>query len=79
MVKKKRDILKDVVSLDTIPEDIHVRIDLDWPARRIRMATDGRSHSRATCTRCDDNYAYTGKNPQYCPACLSYLKSEGRA
>lgn len=79
MAKVKKRVPKDLVTLDKLPEDFHVAINLDWPAARIRMATDGRSHFRSTCVRCDTIFAYTGKNPKYCPKCLKLLRANGRA
>jgi len=76
-VKKKKELPKTAISLAGIPEVLHVALPDYMDARQIAMATDGYSHSRATCTRCDVRYGYTGKNPGYCPACLVYVNNRG--
>lgn len=75
--KKSKELPKTATSLSTLPEFLHVALPDHMNARQIAMATDGYSHFRATCTRCDVRYGYTGKNPGYCPACLVFVNIRG--
>jgi hypothetical protein len=43
--------------------------------REIIMIVDKKPYFVSTCARigCDRRYAYSGKNPQYCPKCLKFV------
>jgi hypothetical protein len=78
VAKKKKELPKTAVSLESLPTLLHVALPDELTAMQIRMRVDGHSHFRATCTRCDVRYGYTGKNPGYCPDCLGHVSQRGR-
>lgn len=78
MAKRIKELPKTATSLASLPDDLHVSLPDELNARQIKMRVDGKEHGRATCTRCDIRYAYTGKNPGYCPACLQVVENRGK-
>lgn len=67
------------VQLQSSFDTIHVDL-TGLTGQQIQMRVDRHKYFVATCARvgCYHSYAYSGKNPQYCPKCLNFIERRGR-
>jgi hypothetical protein len=67
--KKQRELPKTATSLEELPKFLHVALPMELSHREIQIKVGGNKHFRATCSYvgCGMRYAYTGKNPLFCP------------
>jgi len=80
--KKKKVQPKLVAPQDRNVSDFDsIHLDITFlTGKEIQMRVDRHKYYACTCARvgCDHTYAYTGKNPHYCPKCLKFMKQRGK-